>query len=293
MAWYFTQAADIFYEVRATGILSTQPIDLELSGTKHPYGTVVHPGVLAGYHQHFFSLRIDPMLAGRGNLIVYDEAVPLPRNQKINPHGVGYTVQTTTLRRSGGYEMATERNRIFRITNPAVVNRVNGSPVSYKIQVPPMQPILADTHSFHSRRAQFADRSIYVTKYQDGELFAAGRYTNQSRGVDGVRKYAARKDDLEASGDPVVWISFGMNHVPRTEEFPVMPAETMRVGFRPFNFFSRNPAIDVPPARQEVSCSVSLNEMSTKKEHKGRDLKCKTHFQRNDSGRGFCSTECI
>lgn len=198
------------------------------------------------------------MLAGHGNRVVYDEATAMPRDARENPHGVGYTLTTTPIDEAGGYETCTQKNRLFRIINPDVPNRVNGSPVGYKIQVPPMQPILADPDSFHYRRAQFADKSIYVTKYRDHEYYAGGRYTNQSRGVDGVRAYAGRAESLE-DGDPVVWVNFGINHIPRIEEFPVMPTETLRVGLRPFNFFDRNPAIDVPQSRQEINHSVGLN----------------------------------
>lgn len=93
LSFVFNTAGDVAYEVRATGILSTQPVDAALAHTPHPFGTVVHPGVLGGFHQHFFSLRIDPMVAGHGNSVVYDEAVPIPRDDKLNPHGVGYTVR--------------------------------------------------------------------------------------------------------------------------------------------------------------------------------------------------------
>ncbi|KAI7343464.1 putative copper amine oxidase, partial [Hortaea werneckii] len=63
-AFHFGQDASIHYEVRATGILSTVPTSLD-SDQKLPYGTNVAPGVLAPYHQHLFSLRIDPALDGR------------------------------------------------------------------------------------------------------------------------------------------------------------------------------------------------------------------------------------
>lgn len=258
LQFVFNTAADLAYEVRATGILSTQPVDLALTRTPHPYGTVVHPGVLAGYHQHFFSLRVDPMVAGHGNAVVYDDAVPLPRDPVLNPHGVGYGVARTTIETSGGYDRDASRGRTFKIVNPAVANAVNGAAVGYSVVAPAMQPMLADAESFHSRRAEFADRAVYVTRHADGELFAGGTYTNQSRGGDGVRGWAARRDSL-AAGDPVVWVQFAIGHVPRVEDFPVMPCETVRVAFRPANFFDRNPAIDVPPSTQAVNCSVALN----------------------------------
>ncbi|KAJ9145330.1 Amine oxidase [Pleurostoma richardsiae] len=258
LAWVFNLAGDVTYEVRATGILSTQPVDVDLTTTPHPYGTVVHPGVLAGYHQHFFSLRVDPMVAGHGNAVVYDDAVAMPRGPD-NPHGVGYTVERTPVTAAGGYDLDVARGRVYKITNPAVRSGVNGQPVAYKVHVPPMQPILADEESYHRRRAEFADRSIYVTKYADGELYAGGLYTNQSRGGTGVRSWAGRGEDVAADGDPVVWVNFGINHIPRVEDFPVMPAEMLRVMFRPVNFFDKNPALDVPPSEQSVNQSVALN----------------------------------
>lgn len=265
LAWVFNLAGDVTYEVRATGILSTQPVDLDLSQTPHPYGTVVHPGVLAAHHQHFFSLRVDPMVGGRGqNQVVYDEARALARDAKENPHGIGYTVHRTPVATSGGFDLAPAANRTFKIVNAGVRNPVNGACVGYKIHAPPMQPILADAASYHARRAEFADRSIYVTQYREGELFAGGYYTNQSRGGAGVRGWADRRDAVDGSGaagenDPVVWVQFGINHIPRIEDFPVMPMEMLKVTLRPVNFFDRNPALDVPPSRQEVNCSVGLN----------------------------------
>lgn len=259
LAWVFNLAGDVTYEVRATGILSTQPVDLSLTKEPHPYGTVVHPGVLGGYHQHFFSLRVDPMVGGRGgNAVVYEEAVALPRDAAVNPHGVGYTVRRTPVAASGGFDLDVASNRTFKIVNHSVKNPINGASVGYKIHAPPMQPILADPESYHARRAEFADKSVYVTKYAENELFAGGYYTNQSRGGTGVRSWAARGDALEGE-EPVVWVQFGLNHIPRIEDFPVMPAEILRVMLRPVNFFERNPALDVPPSTQEVNCSVGLN----------------------------------
>lgn len=102
-----------------------------------------------------------------------------------------------------------------------------------------------------------------VTKYRENELFAGGYYTNQSRGGTGVRSWADRREELgvkgEEGGDAVVWVQFGINHVPRVEDFPVMPVEMMKVMLRPVNFFDRNPALDVPPSRQESNGSVGLN----------------------------------
>ena len=113
MAFMFNQAGEVTYEVRATGILSTQPID---DGVEVPWGTVVHPGVLATYHQQIFSLRVDPMIDGYRNRLVYDDALPMPRSD-FNPHGVGYYSKETVVETSGGYDVDYNANRVFKIQN--------------------------------------------------------------------------------------------------------------------------------------------------------------------------------
>jgi primary-amine oxidase len=109
LAFIFNQAGEVTYEIRATGILSTQPID---EGVEVPWGTVVHPGVLAVHHQHIFSFRVDPMIDGYDNRLVYDEALPMERSE-FNPQGTGYYVQETIVDKSGGYDtVLTTRTRM-------------------------------------------------------------------------------------------------------------------------------------------------------------------------------------
>ncbi len=210
LAFMFDQAGQLIYEVRATGILSTSPID---EGIEVPWGTVVHPGVLAVNHQHIFCLRVDPAIDGHNNRLVYDEAHAMPRNE-FNPHGVGYYTKETLVEESCGIDTDYEQSRVFKIQNASVKNPINGKPVAYKIHAPAFQKILADKDSYHNKRAEFADHNIYVTKYKDGELYAGGKYTNQSRGGTGVRSWANRRENVKDT-DMVVWVSFGINHIPR------------------------------------------------------------------------------
>ncbi len=48
--------------------------------------------------------------------------------------------------------------------------------------------------------------------------------------------------------DVVLWHSYGVTHLPRPEDFPVMPVETVGFVLKPCGFFTQNPGMDLPPA---------------------------------------------
>jgi primary-amine oxidase len=151
------------------------------------------------------------MIDGYENRLVYDEALPMPRCD-FNPQGTGYETRETVVSTSGGYDLDFDKNRIFKIQNASVRNPVNGKPVAYKIHAPAFQKILSDADSFNYKRAEFADKNIYVVKYRDDELYAGGKYTNQSRGGAGVRSWASRRENI-VDEDLVLFVQFGINHV--------------------------------------------------------------------------------
>jgi primary-amine oxidase len=203
-AYIFDQAAGIELEVRATGILSTAPLDNE-NGETVPWGTNVGPGVVAAFHQHMFSYRIDPAIDGFKNTVYYEDSVPMPENED-NPFGCGYVTEQTTLKTSGAANTSVERHRVFKIRNDNVINPITYKPVAYKLQTSPSQMLLMGAKSFNYRRAEFATKPIWVTKYQDDELYAAGEFTNQSQRSDGVETWVARNDPTE-NEDVVLWHS--------------------------------------------------------------------------------------
>ena len=123
--------------------------------------------------------------------------------------------------------------------------------------------LIADPSSYHARRAEFADHAIWLTKYQDGQLYSGGKFTNQSRGGHGVKSFIrATANENVRNEDIVVWHSFSLTHVPRIEDFPVMPCEIISVALKPSNFFSANPALDVPASQQHFNKS-SLYETAS------------------------------
>jgi len=103
------------------------------------------------------------------------------------------------------------------------------------------------------QRAGFINNHFWATRYRPGEWYAAGSYPNQSTGGDGLPKWIAVDEPLTGQ-DVVVWYTLGITHIPRPEEWPIMPAT--HVGFRliPGGFFARNPALDVPACLTPEAC---------------------------------------
>ncbi|KKK18139.1 hypothetical protein P175DRAFT_0441910 [Aspergillus ochraceoroseus IBT 24754] len=252
-AYILDQAANIELEVRATGILSTVPFDNE-NGETVKWGTNVGPGVMAPYHQHMFSLRIDPAIDGFNNTVYYQESVPLPEDHS-NPYLVGYTTEETVIKESGTAETDIQRHRVFKIRNDNIINPITYKPVAYKLMAAPSQMIIMPKHAMGYQRAEFASKPIWVTKYQDEELYAAGEFTNQSKRAEGVETWVKRKDNTE-NEDVVLWHTFGLTHNPRVEDFPVMPMERISVMLKPDGFFTKNPALDVPQSSQSFNKST-------------------------------------
>jgi primary-amine oxidase len=141
-------------------------------------------------------------------------------------------------------DMSMADARTWRVLNPAQKNGL-GMERGY-ILVPGVNSIpYALEGSLARKRAGFMDHHVWVTRHRPGELYAGGDYPNQSEGGDGLPRYASKNEPIENT-DVVLWYTLNVTHVPRPEEWPVMP--TTHVGFRliPAGFFEANPALDVP-----------------------------------------------
>lgn len=222
---------------------------------------------MAPYHQHLFSLRIDPAIDGHKNTLTVEEshAMPIDDRSNHNPFGVGYTTTQTICEAEGALDLDITKNRVFKILNESVLNPINGKPVGYQLVPHPSQMLLAHPSSLHAKRSEFGSHAVWVTKYADGELFAAGKHTMQSAGGEGITSWIqGRKESGKDRGvrheDIVLWHTFGTTHNPRVEDWPVMPSEKMTVTLRPVNFFGGNPGIDVKGSSQGDNKSVLVEE---------------------------------
>lgn len=242
--WYFHTDGTIAHEVKLTGIMSPKGIE---PGTDYPYGTVLAPGVAAAIHQHLFCARLDFCVDGPVNEVFEVDVERVPPGP-ANPLGNAFVPVQTRLETEGAAcrDVDVARSRTWRIVNPHVTNAL-GVPTSYQLCAGPSPTLLSDPSSSVWARAGFARHNVWVTPAADDELRPAGDHPNQAATGDGVAAWT-RADRSLVDTPIVLWHTFGITHLPRPEQWPVMPVDVCGFSLVPFGFFDANPAMDLPPA---------------------------------------------
>jgi primary-amine oxidase len=252
--WYLYQDGNIQFEIKLTGILSLGALP---PGEKSPYGSMIAPQLYAPNHQHFFNMRLDLDLDGVANSAYQVDVVPDVLGPK-NPFENAFSAQVRLLEseHDARSTLNLETARTWKIVNPNVKNAV-GEPVGYKFFPGDNCVPFASKNAWWRKRAGFVNYHVWVTPYREDERHAAGNYPNQSQGGDGLPKWT-EADRPIANTDLVLWYTFGHTHLPRPEDYPVMPTAYIGFMLKPNGFFSENPANDVPPsakiAAEKKSC---------------------------------------
>jgi primary-amine oxidase len=243
--WRFYQDGNIECEVRATGILVTS--HTAAPGSRPANGTLVDQGLYAPFHQHFIVARLDLDVDGSDNTVYVSDSVPAPVGGD-DPYGLGLTVRSTPLRTETDgkqdYDWSTQRG--WKITNNNVPNGL-GTPVSYKLVPSAAFPPLLDPASPAYQRAQVIGHTLWVTPYAEDERWPCGDFPVQSERDSGLAVWTEADRPIENT-DIVLWYVFGIHHITRPEDWPVMPSDTVSFWLKPSGFFDRNPALDVPPS---------------------------------------------
>ena len=245
--WRFYQDGSIECEVRATGIMVTSSFP---AGQQPATGTLVDQRTYAPYHQHFIVARLDLDVDGLPNTVCAVESRPLPVSES-NPHALALVTEETPLRtESDGrqdYDWASQRS--WKVTSTRSVNGLGTRP-AYKLVPGGSFPALIDKSSPAFQRAEVIGHTLWVTPYEPGERWPCGEFPNQSSADHGLPAWTARDRPIEDT-DVVLWHVFGLHHITRPEDWPVMPSDRTSFWLKPWGFFDRNPALDVPPSHHQ------------------------------------------
>jgi primary-amine oxidase len=248
--WYLYQDGMVELEVKLTGVLSTGAV---APGTDPEHGTLVAPGLNAMVHQHFFNFRLDLDIDGTRNAVdeVWTESLP-PGPE--NPYGNAFRARRRRLATERDAQRTVDNRsaRWWEIVNPDVRHRL-GAPVGYRLLPGGTAFPFAQPDAPVSKRAGFMRNHLWVTPYRPDERYAAGEYPNLHPGGAGLPEWTSADRPIDCE-DVVVWYTFGHHHVPRPEDWPVMPVATAGFLLKPVGFFERNPALDLPPPHPHHQC---------------------------------------
>lgn len=182
---------------------------------------------------------------GQANDVMEMNVKPSPVDK--NTSGNAFVVEETPLTKetTAVRDLNMTQSREWMIMSADKKNAM-GAATGYML-MPGGNAIFLPTESAEIRsKAAFATHHVWVTNYNPNELYAAGNYPNQTKAGKGLPEYILNDESLMGK-DIVLWYSMGVTHIPRPEDWPVMPVH--RVGFKlvPRGFFDRNPAINLPP----------------------------------------------
>jgi primary-amine oxidase len=245
ISWIFGQDGALRFELALTGIMLAKGVAAPTPGEPdHGGGHRVAPQIAAPHHQHFFSVRLDLDVDGTANTALESNVRLLPPSGADPVNRIAMEETPLASERTAQRQLDLAASRRWSVVHASRRNSL-GTPTGFALlpetnSVPYLHP-----NSSVRRRAGFVDHHLWVTRYKPDELYAAGDFPNQSTGPAGLPVYAS-DDEALVGEDVVLWYTLGTTHLPRPEEWPVMPVH--RIGFRlvPSGFFERNPALDVP-----------------------------------------------
>ena len=116
-------------------------------------------------------------------------------------------------------------------------------PVAHRLSFAEMVVPYRDPTPDHFRRTAF-DIGEWGLGFMTTSL--ERDFPTQSAADSGLPVWTAQNRPIRDT-DVVLWYVFGIHHITRPEDWPIMPVDTVSFWLKPFGFFDRNPALDVPP----------------------------------------------
>lgn len=211
--WRFGQDGSIMPRVGLTGRLA------HFGGDATNGAEVGAPQrALAHVHNLFFCLDLD--VDGARNAVEEFNYTPAGADRERGE------VSWSAIKREGGYDLAPDRFRSWRVVNYGSKNAI-GLPRSYEL-IPGAAGVFRG-----ARDETFTHADLWVTRHKPNEIPGLPLL------ADGLPKYA-NNEDVE-NQDVVLWYMLSQHHQPRTEEWPDMPIEWVGFKLMPRDFLDKSP----------------------------------------------------
>ena len=245
--WIFTQSGGMRVEVALTGIDAPKAVGGQQDAQRGADGRISTPvaaGLVAPFHSHHFSFRLDLDIDGQANSFVLGK---LRERPAPGPRKSVWTMTETTLESESEGQLD-HGNDQWKVVNPGRRNSL-GEQVGYILHSHNSVEPLLDKADY--QRAGFIGHNLWITAFNADERYAAGDTPNQNPGAPGLPQYVRDNQSL-VNRDIVLWLTIGHHHVTLAEDWPVLSRETLSFELKPANFFDHNPAADLRRAPFEV-----------------------------------------
>tara|TARA_B100000959_G_scaffold276117_1_gene330421 strand:- start:412 stop:2307 length:1896 start_codon:yes stop_codon:yes gene_type:complete len=250
--WYLYLDGNIQCEVKLTGIVGISAYDENRHRADQDFR--ITDELVSPIHQHLFCVRLDWDLEGGNNQLFESNVETLPISDE-NPDGMQLKAVTTHLKREGEAkrDISPSSSRVWKIINPKKKNSF-GLPVGYKYLPGNTPTLLAHPDSPPGKRASFSKYNLWATPFHEDELAAGGPHSVMHSGQGGLDDITSSNRDI-SDCDLVTWHTFGVTHIPRPEDWPIMPVEYCGFHLIPVGFFEKNPTLNLPPSCNSKSKS--------------------------------------
>ena len=251
--WIFHEDGTLEQRSDLTGIMLAKATHDVTNAHNHSdqFGTLVAANVEAINHQHFLNFRLDFDVDGVKNSVTEMKVSTL--SPEKNPFGNAFTMSERNLQQESEAirDVNLAESRAWMVMNKNQKNSL-GMPTSYMLMPSANSIYYPNLQADSRQRGEFATHHFWATRYKANELYAAGDYPNQGKKGRGLPQYTADNESLD-NEDLVIWYTYGVTHIPRPEEWPIMTVHPAGFKIMSWGFFDQNPVLNVPKNNLENS----------------------------------------
>jgi len=248
--WRFDPDGTIEVAAGATGVIETKATaqksaDGAGNHSDSQTGQFVAEHTIGVNHDHYFSYRLDFDIEGVDNSFMLHRMVaqriendPMRKSIWVSKPFLAHREKDAIL------DIQFDKPSMWMFMNPAVKGPLN-HPVAYEVMPGATAKSLMSADDPTQKIGAFSGHQFWVTPYDADQRYASGTYPTSSSANDGLAVWTQANRPI-VNTDIVGWYTMGFHHIPRSEDWPVMPTMWHNFLIRPFHFFSSNPVLDLP-----------------------------------------------
>jgi len=259
----FRLDGSIQFESDFAGYMETRWFNPEFNSWESQLSTIVHQGLAAPLHSHLICVKADIDIGeyNQNSLRHLKSVVGKPPkgrqisgvwdSQMPTKYMTAEFVQTEGIDKST-YVHNPRVPELFTVVNRNAPGPVSkwGSPPGYAIL--PGEAMVNTLPDFHplSRYIAYAKYTAAFTARRDSEQFATSAYDTYEpqKPFVSLDYFLADNDSLD-NADVVAWVTLAHEHVPRSEDLPLIANYPVSFKLLPWNFFDRLAANDLPEVK--------------------------------------------